>query len=386
MFAACRLALFAFLLPVLPAAAQDRAFTEANLKQLSSAAFWGRGYTRDGMKKAAGFLALQLKTAGLKALNGDSYLQEFTYPVNTFPGKMHLTLNGQSLRPGVDFLVGNESIGQRLNNEALSKKDSITYVSATTKTVFIFQDKLTWSVAREVAPYTVIYLNRQTVKGEPQRFSMDIENRFVPAFQAYNVCGMVRGRSKPDSLLVLTAHYDHLGGMGDRTWFPGANDNASGVSTLLSLARHYARNVPDYSVVFVFFAGEEAGLLGSEFFTARPLVPLSSIRFLLNLDLVGTGEEGATVVNASLYPRAFEQLEQVNSAGGFLPRLARRGKAANSDHFHFSEKGVPAFFMYTMGGVKAYHDVNDKAETLPMTHYEGVFKLITGFFDRQMGK
>ncbi len=60
--------------------------------------------------------------------------------------------------------------------------------------------------------------------------------------------------------------------------------------------------------------------------------------------------------------------------------------AANSDHYHFTEAGVPAFFFYTMGGIKAYHDVFDKAETLPLNEHEDLFRLVLKFNEKLMGK
>ncbi|WP_448636180.1 M28 family peptidase [Pedobacter panaciterrae] len=79
--------------------------------------------------------------------------------------------------------------------------------------------------------------------------------------------------------MVITAHYDHLGGMGNKTYFPGANDNASGISFLLSLAKYYAANPQPYTMAFICFAGEEAGLLGSKYFTEYPLLALQKSGF-----------------------------------------------------------------------------------------------------------
>jgi Zn-dependent M28 family amino/carboxypeptidase len=87
--------------------------------------------------------------------------------------------------------------------------------------------------------------------------------------------------------------------MGEDTYFPGANDNASGISLLMNLAKYYAANPQEYSIGFICFAGEEAGLVGSHYFTENPLVSLKKVRFLLNTDLAGTGEEGITVVNVT---------------------------------------------------------------------------------------
>ena len=147
--------------------------------------------------------------------------------------------------------------------------------------------------------------------------------------------------------------------------------------------RHYCKpeNKPDYSIVFICFAGEEAGLKGSEYFVNNPLVPLSKIKFLLNLDLLGTGDEGITVVNATEHKEEFEKLKNINEEKKHLAMIKPRGKAKNSDHYYFSEKGVKAFFIYTMGGIKAYHDVHDISKTLPLTKYTACFYLISDFLN-----
>ena len=202
-------------------------------------------------------------------------------------------------------------------------------------------------------------------------------------YQTQNLAAIVRGRTQPDSFLVVSAHYDHLGMMGSNTYFPGANDNASGVALLLELAAHYARpeNQPAYSVVFLLFGAEEAGLVGSRYFVAHPLVPLPRIKFLVNLDLLGTGEEGATVVNGKVYEPAYQRLTMLNDAHHYLPRLTARGRAANSDHFPFSEAGVPAFFLYTRGGSQAYHDVHDVPAALSLAGFAGAFGLVRDFLN-----
>ncbi len=171
--------------------------------------------------------------------------------------------------------------------------------------------------------------------------------------------------------------------MGKKVYFPGANDNASGVALLLELAAHYARpeNRPACSVVFLLFGAEEAGLVGSSYFVQHPLVPLARIKFLLNLDLLGTGEQGATVVNGRVHEAAFRRLTALNDAHHYLPSLAARGRAANSDHFPFSEAGVPAFFMYTRGGSAAYHDVSDRPAALSLAGFAGAFGLARDFLD-----
>jgi aminopeptidase YwaD len=120
-------------------------------------------------------------------------------------------------------------------------------------------------------------------------------------------------------------------------------------------------------------------LRGSEFFVQNPLFPLKNIRFLTNLDLTGTGEEGITTVNASVFKQEFGLLSEINKHKNYFIKIKSRGKAANSDHYWFTERGVPSFFIYAMGGIQAYHDVFDRAETLPLTEFADLFHLIVDF-------
>ncbi len=351
---------------------------------LCSSYFWGRGYTNDGMKKAADFLSGQFKIYGLMPMNTNSFLQDFSYPVNIFPGKMEVIINGKELIPGKDFIVSPEAHGLNAKG-TLEEKDSTDFIDMKDRFIVHLADKLTWSVASTVADYTLIDVDKKSLPEFPKRFTINIENKLINNFKAANVCGYVKGTEKPDTFIFITAHYDHLGGMGKDTYFPGANDNASGVSLLLNLAHYYASHPQKYSIGFICFAGEEAGLLGSKYFTENPLVPLKNIRFLTNTDLAGTGEEGITVVNATEFPKEFAYMNAVNDEDKLLVKIYPRGKAANSDHYFFTEKGVPAFFFYTMGGIKAYHDVFDKPETLPLNEQEDLFKLLVKFNQKLMG-
>jgi len=148
---------------------------------------------------------------------------------------------------------------------------------------------------------------------------------------------------------------------------------------MLSLAKYYAEHPAKYTVVCIAFAGEEAGLLGSAYYVNHPMIDLQRIRFLVNLDLVGNGDEGITVVNATEFPQAFTMMQRINEEKKLLVAVNSRGKARNSDHYWFTEKGVPSFFIYTLGGIKAYHDVYDVDSTLPNDHYVQLYKLLTTF-------
>jgi aminopeptidase YwaD len=358
--------------------AQDISYNHKIVDTLTSPTFWGRGYTNDGMKKAAEYLSAEFKTLGLKPFGKKDYLQKFTYSANTFPTNMDVSVNDKKLIPGVDYLVSADSRGAKAKGK-LEQKDSATFIDASDKIIVTLEKKLTWDAAQKVENYTIIQLDKNKFTEIPKKIQVNIENKFIKKFDAANVCAMVAGTQKTDSFIFITAHYDHLGGMGKDTYFPGANDNASGVALLLSLAKYYTTNPQKYSIGFILFAGEEIGLLGSKYYTENPLVPLKNIRFLTNTDLAGTGIDGITVVNATEFPKEFALMQKINTDNKYLKAVNPRGKAANSDHYFFTEKGVPSFFFYTLGGIAAYHDVFDKAITLPLTEQADLMQLMIKF-------
>ena len=85
--------------------AQDISYNRKIVDTLTSPYFWGRGYTNDGMKKAADFLSVEFKNSGLLPLYKKDFLQPFSFSVNAFPGKMEVEVNGKKLIPGVDFIL-----------------------------------------------------------------------------------------------------------------------------------------------------------------------------------------------------------------------------------------------------------------------------------------
>lgn len=420
--------------------APDLPQARRTIEALAAPGMHGRGYVQQGEHLAAAYLRGRLRQLGLQPLAPD-YTQSFTLAVNTFPGKLKLETeqaNGQwaMLRPGQDFIAAPESAPLPLSRSQVFPLDTLLFTDSATVRRFlhplplmgriaslglpssppsslllrarderrlaslplavqqylqtfrvrlVLVPKLTASLAPAQAPFTrlEIMASQWAATAGTGAIRLAVEAELHPHYQTQNLAAVVRGTAQPDSFLVVSAHYDHLGMMGKNAYFPGANDNASGVALLLELAAHYARpeNRPACSVVFLLFGAEEAGLVGSSYFVQHPLVPLANIKFLLNLDLLGTGEEGATVVNGQVHKAAFARLTALNDAHHYLPRLTARGRAANSDHFPFSEAGVPAFFLYTRGGSQAYHDVHDQPTALSLAGFAGAFGLARDFLN-----
>lgn len=358
--------------------AQDSSYARKVITELCQKKYFGRGYLHSGLAKAEKFICDQLQELGATPYLSSGYTLPFMHPVNTFPQVCILKINGQRLEAGKDF-IPHPSSGSFRGKCRLEKIDSVTYADARRGLVVKVKKKLTFSVAHLQSNQCQIEVLQSSLRDEPGSAKIKVKNRLVPVFESRNILAEIKGTSESDSLLVFTAHYDHLGGIGKKVFFPGANDNASGVSMVLNLVKYYAAHPHRYKTVFIFFAGEEAGLLGSEYLVSSNLIPLHKIRFLINLDLLGTGDEGIMVVNGSVHQEHFSKLKTINDSLSLVKEIRSRGKAANSDHYHFSEAGVPSFFIYTLGGRTAYHDVYDTAEGLPLTDYNDVLKLLLTF-------
>lgn len=386
---------------------------------LASDAFYGRGYVNNGDKIAADYIAKKFKEFGALPVNGDSYFQEYSYPVNTFPTKVEISFDNKTLTTGLDFIVAPNSGSAKgifnlkeitLENyiEVVSKeefqsdKNLMAFVIKLPKAngrdeyfkqlklknsvadvapLFVINDeKFTWSVAQEALNYPVIEIKSEFLK-DKKSVTLNIVNKLIANYQTQNVLGYIpaKRKCKRKKFFVFTAHYDHLGMMGETATFNGANDNASGIAMMLTLMKYFSENNPEYSVLFIAFGGEEAGLLGSRYYVENPIVPLNKMKFLYNVDMMGTGSEGIQVVNSTEHPKEFERLKAINKKYDLVKVIKPRGKAANSDHYWFEEAGVPSFFSYTLGGVTYYHDIQDRPETLPLTEFDDLHKLIVEF-------
>jgi hypothetical protein len=385
------------------------------IDDLCGSGMFGRGYTAQGDRIAADYIVSHFKKAGLKPLV-PSYLQKFQCNINTFPGLMALQLDKQVLRPGLDFIPDPASgpgmgsctplwldsliftdiqqeerfLKQDLKGKALlldarweptlyqaSKRLRMKILGA--PLLVAVHDQLTFGASQFQLGIPKINVLRSAIEGKKyKKITFQLDAVWVRGYETANVLGYVTGSELPDSLVVVGAHYDHLGQIGQHVWLPGGNDNASGVAAMIELAYHFAKNPPPYSVVFMAFGAEEAGLLGSEHYTRFPILPLNMIRMMLSLDLFATGEKGMMVVNGLIFTEDFQRLDQLNRQNQYLTQLLRRGKAANSDHYHFSESGVPSFFFYLMGEWPHYHHVYDRPP-LPLKGFVPAWKLIRDF-------
>ncbi len=406
--------------------AQDMNYTSQVLDKLTSADFAGRGYVEDGHLKAATYIAAEFEKVGLKKFE-KTYFQTFELPVNMFPGAMEVMIEKDIfLKPGKDYLVSANSPSLKggfdlvyidstvvADKKKLKKMSQMDYSAeflviddANVKeqfqkdflmerlampwgakgVIYLTDTKLTWSASSTQSGFVRIDMPRSVFnKLKHTKIFVNIEAQ-LKKVKTQNVIGYVPGTSKPDSFIVVSAHYDHLGKMGAATYFPGASDNASGTSMLLNLAQYYVNNTAKYSVVFIAFAAEEVemaeppyGLAGSAYYVEHPLFSLKKIRFQLNIDIIGDATDGITVVNGTILQSEYSAMMAINDAKKYVPNIQKRGETKNSDHYPFYAKGVKSFFIYSRGKITAYHDVTDTKEGLPLTNYQGCFQLFKDF-------
>ena len=182
----------------------------------------------------------------------------------------------------------------------------------------------------------------------------------------HNVGGYLPGET--DEYVVLGAHYDHLG-LGDQfslapslagTVHPGADDNASGTAGVLELAHWFAQGPkPKRGILFLAFAGEELGLLGSNYYVGHPDFPLSKAVAMVNLDMIGRLRDNKVYVGGVGSGTTLQELVK-NSAPrhGIQTDITEKGGYGSSDHTSFTTKQVPVLFFFS--GLHAdYHKPSD---------------------------
>ena len=400
--------------------AQDLAQYKKIVKELSSSKYQGRGYAKDGANKAGKYLEKEYRKAGAHAVTR----QHFTLDINTFAGAMKLSVDGRKMVPGTDFTVREFCPGvhgtypvyyiDTLNYDSgkifadLAKPE---YKDAFVVCDFWFTYKhraefqklqsadgapnagliLTWdeplkfykAYGEKVNTKPVLWILSKQISRASKSVTVDIDNKFLQGYRCFNVIASVEG-ARHDSCYVFTAHYDHLGNLGRRVFYAGANDNASGTAALVTLAAYFAEHRPKYDMLFIAFSGEDANLRGSEYYAQHPVFPLEMIRYLINVDMIGDNNPVLYCETSDQGQRGFELIERINAQKGYFKSLNHGALAANSDHYPFAKRGIPCIFLEDEEGsaFPYYHTPQDNWKNAVFDSYEPVFKLIVDFIEQ----
>ena len=205
---------------------------------------------------------------------------------------------------------------------------------------------------------------------------------------ARNVAGFLEGSDskRRDEWIVVGAHHDHEGSFsadGDSI-FNGADDNASGTSGILALARELAARPepPARSIVFMTFTAEEKGLLGSRVAARGGVLSPGRVIFMLNLDMIGRNPGRSLRVIGDGYVEGLREIvEAANASVDLTLGFAGNAYSGNSDHDPFYRQGVPFAFL-TTGGHGDYHQVSDHAEKIAYGRMVKILRLVAGVVER----
>ncbi len=440
-----------------PAAVNSQSYL-AHVRYLASPELKGRATGSPELEKAAGYIASQYKSFGLKPADGRNFEQEFPVTINAHlgPGN-HFKFKEQgkagALEQGRDFLPFNFSssgklaaevvfAGYGLTNaelhyddyEGLDAKDKIVLVlrhepqEAATKTAHAsFAEKAVNAKmhgARGVILINDVYAHRDKedaiekfgraagprnegvffvqMKAETaerwlaaegrnlreisEEIDKDLKPRSFPLTKltvelevdvrqdmktVHNVAAYLPGETA--EYVVIGAHYDHLG-LGDEnslapsqvgTIHPGADDNASGTAGVIELARWFAKQPKQKrGILFLNFAGEELGLLGSAWYVNHPILPLENAVAMINLDMIGRIRDGKIFLAGSGTGSSFAGLiGEVKPPAPLRVDLSEKAGYGASDHTSFTTKQVPVLFFFS--GLHAdYHKPSDTADKI----------------------
>ncbi|MBC8343729.1 MAG: M20/M25/M40 family metallo-hydrolase, partial [Bacteroidetes bacterium] len=324
--------------------AQDLEYAKSIVDRLCAEDMHGRGYLNAGDKNAAYLIENEFKSFKLLPYNiiegtiGSqkgkkirNYVQEFNMKVNTFPTEVRLIVDGIELKAGTDFILKPSSgpiADKELDLYFLTKKnikdeaayDDFSFEDYTAVCVVVDQAEfakekdneylklvmendmradavmllasgsLMWGVSQTFDKFPTYIVQKEKLPKKAALIEVLHETKYYYSYKSQNVIGKIEGKTHQDKYIVIGAHYDHLGKLGNQVYYPGANDNASGVAMMLDLAKHYSDvfSQPEYTMIFVGFGAEEAGFLGSKYFVENPPVPLKDIRLMINFDMMST--------------------------------------------------------------------------------------------------
>lgn len=231
--------------------------------------------------------------------------------------------------------------------------------------------------------------------------TLSIQMAESKALLAPNVLGLLEGSDPAlkGETIVISAHYDHDGPAASvESYFPGADDNASGTAGVVALAHAFARHKPrpKRSILFAVFAAEERGLLGSYYYAANPLRPLRTTRAVINFDMIGRNEEASrqtdglidiaadtsnelNLVGTPYSPEYRQMVEQANRRVGMNLNYKWDSEPAlnvffRSDQYPFVLHDVPAFWWFT-GFHPDYHQTTDTADRIQYAKMARILKL-----------
>ncbi len=386
--------------------AQDRHFIIQKedaahiIKILAADSMTGRRTYTPGIQKAADFIAKNFNRIGLQPLHGENdFRQEFEM-INTVPQEVSVRVNGQSLSAeAVLAITSQENLDW--SNEGNIQLDTVSagenFFASLRNYLNPMENTVVWVDPVFAKQFTRIknYLKGRAnfpdsnstvfILSKPaSNFKIEIKNKRIVK-QTANIVGVLPGDTYPNEIVIFSAHYDHIGTgklvNGDRI-YNGANDNASGTTAVIELAKYYkAKGGNNRTIIFVAFTGEEMGFLGSRYFS-KQFNP-ENIIAMFNIEMIGTRSKWGqnSVFITGFHKSSFGEILQENMEGNFKfnpDPYPKQNLFYRSDNATLARLGVPAHTISTaqMKNPENYHKVSDEVSELDLANMTRIIRAI----------
>jgi Zn-dependent M28 family amino/carboxypeptidase len=370
-------------------------------KILSSDSMQGRKVYSPGIEIAADFITKEFNSAGLKFYNRTkSFRQSFT-TITPETIEVSATVNGSPLNKKNIFVFSADSsvtINEHDNYQKVfirKGEDFLSviyqYLDASQNFIIVMDTSFSGKFEKLGAlrmPQFVGSGNRifMVTAEDPKEFKIKIlQKRKLQTLS--NLIGILPGKTRPDEYIIFSAHYDHLGtGPADPSGdsvFNGANDDASGITAIITLAKHFSKlDNNQRTLIFVAFTAEEVGEFGSQFFSKK--IDPKKIVAMLNIEMIGTQSKWArntayiTGYDKSDLGAILSENLKGSSYMFFPDPYPDQMLFLRSDNASLAKLGVPAHTISTskMDSDRYYHQRNDEFQTLDISNMTEIIRAI----------
>lgn len=372
---------------------QQREDVSRILNTLASDDMRGRSALTKDIEPAADFIAGEMKRIGLKPYAEESFRQSFqldklspksnaaTINKKTIPAEHiislgnHVDLKWDDKSPiKIVNITSDADFAQAFREQSLSKENTLVLVDPSFEASFVrFGQMLSnpkFIEDSSIQKPSIVYL---LTKEKPKTFHIHIE-RNLQNFPLFNVAGVIPGKSKPNEYVIFSGHYDHIGilpAVGQDSIANGADDDASGVTAMLTLADYYKKkNNNERTLIFVAFTAEELGMYGSKYFSNH--INADQVVAMINMEMIGKDSKfGPNTVYITGYDQSdLGKLMQENLKNTtfkfYSDPYIKQNLFYRSDNAVLAAKGVPAHSFSTsqMDKDEYYHTVKDEVATL----------------------
>ena len=386
----------------------SRAEVERILKALSSDEMEGRAVFTPGIERAAGFIEQEFRDIGLLPLNGETSFRQSFSKTRISPGVPVATINGRKISSSKLIVLSNRRSlhwDQGSGVEVQVIKAGQSFISrykaivGSGRSALVFVDPRFANAFRRVRQYA---MRERLIEGSEadstaeavfilgsaptlRKYAVSFSNE-MESSPLFNVAGVIPGKSRSDEYVIFSAHYDHLGIIeplkGDSI-ANGADDDASGVTAVISLASYFKRLAAnERTLIFVAFTAEETGLVGSKYFASK--IKPEAVVAMINVEMIGRKSKfGRNSAFITGYERSdFAEILQKNLRGkGFqfhADPYPGQGLFYRSDNASLASTGVPAHTISTVQIDKDdfYHSVDDEFGNLNIETLRTVIKAV----------